>query len=54
MMLFVVAASKKQFASFISSLHGRVANLLHHTIGAAGVRSKLPIFFSHVCRELPK
>uniref|UniRef100_A0A804M6V1 Pumilio homolog 24 n=1 Tax=Zea mays TaxID=4577 RepID=A0A804M6V1_MAIZE len=30
-------ASKKQFASFISSLHGRVANLLHHTIGAAVV-----------------
>jgi len=38
-LLFAVAASKKQFASFISSLHGRVAKLLHHTIGAAGVCS---------------
>jgi hypothetical protein len=36
-LLFAVAASKKQFASFISSLHGHVAKLLHHTIGAAGV-----------------
>ncbi|CAD6207482.1 unnamed protein product [Miscanthus lutarioriparius] len=33
----VELASKKQFASFISSLHGRVAKLLHHTIGAAVV-----------------
>ncbi|XP_066335031.1 pumilio homolog 24-like [Miscanthus floridulus] len=33
----VELVSKKQFASFISSLHGRVAKLLHHTIGAAVV-----------------
>ncbi|CAN6308609.1 unnamed protein product [Urochloa humidicola] len=30
-------ATKKQFASFISSLHGHVAKLLPHTIGAAVV-----------------
>uniref|UniRef100_A0A453MBU3 PUM-HD domain-containing protein n=1 Tax=Aegilops tauschii subsp. strangulata TaxID=200361 RepID=A0A453MBU3_AEGTS len=29
-------ATKKQLALFISSLHGHVASLLRHTIGAAG------------------
>ncbi|VAI39433.1 unnamed protein product [Triticum turgidum subsp. durum] len=34
---FVTAATKKQLALFISSLHGHVASLLRHTIGAAVV-----------------
>jgi pumilio homology domain family member 6 len=33
----VVAATKKQFALFISSLHGKIAKFLRHTIGAAGI-----------------
>lgn len=37
MPVFVIAATKKQFEWFISSLHGRVAKLLRHTIGASGI-----------------
>nr|XP_040248602.1 pumilio homolog 24 isoform X4 [Aegilops tauschii subsp. strangulata] len=33
----IKGASKEQFALFISSLHGHVASLLHHTIGASVV-----------------
>jgi hypothetical protein len=54
-------ATIKQFVRFISSLHGCVAKLLHHTIGAGGLFNyiialngfKLVIFSSHMCIELP-
>jgi hypothetical protein len=37
-LLYVLfAASKKQLAGFISSLHGHVASLLRHMVGSVGM-----------------